>query len=353
MLNSHRWKNLFRSFPEERLKPTRSKEIAFNVLGALLVLLLLNGFANGFLTYLISQRSFFLASYKWNLLNRIEKPVDWLVLGDSSCNQGIIPEILSQELDGTALNLCIFGPLLAFNDAWMLEQHIRRVGPPKNVVIIHVYDLWERDLGDETFAHLSRIPMAPETLKSFSPSLELNFGHRLQWFAFRYLHLYTSSDTIVDFLREPVETLKGSREFTVTSSGFMPKYNPNPRDVEEDVAEHINIVQDKDFEISEINQRSLEAIQVLAETYEFDVYFVSSSFYEKLYNRPKFRRYLRKVRRGLRDFTRSSDRLHVVMDEPLTFDKHQMENVDHLIKSAAEIYTQQVGEQLREEEAKR
>ncbi|MEB3209987.1 MAG: hypothetical protein VKL39_01475, partial [Leptolyngbyaceae bacterium] len=176
---------------------------------------------------------------------------------------------------------------------------------------------------------------------------------RLQWFSFRYLHLYTSSETILDFLQNPVDTFRGGREFSVTPSGYMPKYNPNPLDVEEDVAEHVDIVRDKEFEISEINQRSLEAIQALAEKHEFDVYFVSSPFYEKLYSQPKFRRYFRKVRRGLRDFTRSSDRLHVVMDEPLTFDKHQMENVDHLIKSAAEIYTQQVGEQLREEEADR
>lgn len=353
MFKSHRWRNPFQSFSEERLKLTSSKEIVFNVLGALIILLLLNGLANGFLTYLISQRSYFLASYKWNLLNQLEEPVDWLVLGDSSCNQGIIPEILSQTLDGAALNLCIFGPLLVFNNAWMLEQHIRQVGPPKNVVIIHVYDLWERDIGDETFAHLSRIPVSPEKLQSFTPSLDLNIGHQLQWFSFRYLHLYTSSDTIADFLQNPVETFQEGREFTVTSSGFMPKYNPNPLDVEEDVPGHLAMIRDKTFEISEVNRRSLDAIRVLAEKHEFNVYFVSSPLYEELYNRPQFRRYFRKVRKGLKGFTRSSDRLHVVMDEPLTFDKHQMENVDHLIESAAKIYTQQVAEQIREEAVKR
>ncbi|MEB3229478.1 MAG: hypothetical protein VKJ64_00600, partial [Leptolyngbyaceae bacterium] len=123
-------KNPFQSFAEERLKPLNKKEITFNILGTLIVVLLFNGLANGFFIYLISQRSFFLASHKWTLLNNLEEPIDWLVLGDSSCNQGVIPEILSRELGGTTLNLCIFGPLLVFNDAWMLEQHIRQVGPP-------------------------------------------------------------------------------------------------------------------------------------------------------------------------------------------------------------------------------
>ncbi|MEB3357540.1 MAG: hypothetical protein VKK04_12500, partial [Synechococcales bacterium] len=72
------------------------------------MLILLNVLANGFLDYLISRQGYFLASYKWNLLTDLKQPADWLVLGDSSCNQGVVPEILSQELGGTALNLCIF-----------------------------------------------------------------------------------------------------------------------------------------------------------------------------------------------------------------------------------------------------
>jgi len=194
--------------------------------------------------------------------------------------------------------------------------------------------------------------MSPETLQSFTPSLDLNIGHRLQWFSLRFFHLYTSNDTIADFLQRPEKTFREGREFTVTSSGFMPKYNPNPLDVEEDFIEHLDIIKDKTFEISEINQQSLKAIQFLAEKHEFDVYFVSSPFYEELYDSPQFRRYIRKVRQGLKKFTQSSDRLHLVMDKPLTFDKYQMENVDHLIESAAKIYTQQVAEQIRQEAAK-
>ncbi len=342
-------RNPFLLFAEERLKPSSSQEVVLNLLGTLAFFIVLSILANGFLNYLITKRSFFLASYKWNLLTNLKQPVDWLVLGDSSCNQGVIPEVLSQELDGTAVNLCIFGPLLVFNDAWMLEQHIQQVGPPKNVVIIHVYDLWERDIGDETFAHLSRIPLPPETLQSFTPSLELNLGHKLQWFSFRNLHLYTSSETIADFLRDPINTFKGGREFAVTPSGFMPKYTPNPLDVKEDVADHLNDIEGKKFTISEINQRSLQAIHDLAETYEFDVYFMSSPLNEDLYENPKFRRYVRQIKRGLEDFIGSSDRLHVVMDKPITFDINQMENTDHIIESAAQIYTRKIAAQIARE----
>ncbi|MEB3358385.1 MAG: hypothetical protein VKK04_16790, partial [Synechococcales bacterium] len=244
--------------------------------------------------------------------------------------------------------LCIFGPLLVFNNAWMLEQHIQQVGPPKNVIIIHVYDLWERDIEDETLAHLSRMPLSKRTWQSFNPRLELNLGHQLQWFSFRYLRLHTSNETIAGFLREPVKTFKEGREFTVTPSGFTPKQGAELLDIAEDVEDHLDEIGDEPFAISEINQESLEVIRSLAEEYEFNVYFVASPLYQGLYEQPKFRRYFRRVKRELERFANSSDRLHVLMDDPITFEANQMENVDHLIESGAKIYTRKIAEQIAE-----
>ncbi|MEM7770560.1 MAG: hypothetical protein AAF327_08625 [Cyanobacteria bacterium P01_A01_bin.37] len=345
---SHQKKNLFRLFPSEKISHSTRNEISLNLLGALLLAVFLNVLANGFLNYLISNRGYFLASHKWNLLTNLEEPVDWLFLGDSSCNQGVIPEVMSDAVNATALNLCIFGPLLVFNDAWMLEQHIQQVGPPKNVVIIHVYDLWKRDIGIRSFAHLAKIPISQESLQSFTPALNPDFGQQIQWFSYRYLHLYTSSTTIADFLQKPLKSFRKGREFNVTSSGFMPKYEPNPLDVEADRIEHLDWVKGREFEISDINQRSLDAIRDLAEAHEFNVYFVASPFYDELYEERRFRRYFSQVRRGLRQYARSSDRLHVVMDNPVTFGVNQMENADHVIESAAKIYTRTIAEHITE-----
>ncbi|MGF1513844.1 MAG: hypothetical protein ACFB5Z_09130 [Elainellaceae cyanobacterium] len=280
------------------------------------------------------------------MLNKLEQPLDWLILGDSSCNQGVVPEVLSEELGGTALNLCIFGPLLVFNDAWMLEQHIRQVGPPKNVVIIHVYDLWDREVSSETFAHLSRTPLSQKEIRAFTPPLSPDFGQKLQWFSYKHLHLYTSSKTLADFLQKPAKTFKKGREFTVSPSGFMPKYSPNPESVVEDAVGHRGDIRGETPKISDINQRSLAAIRSLADRYEFEVYIVASPLYDELYEDPKFRRYLRRTEQMLEQETRSSDRLHVLMDDPVTFGADEMENADHVIESAAKVYTGQIAAQI-------
>ncbi len=334
------------SVPSEKIRSSKAREVCLNLLGALVLVVFLNSGANVFFKYLISNRGYFLASHKWNLLTRLEQPVDWLVLGDSSCNQGVVPEVLSEALGGTALNLCIYGPLLVFNDAWMLERHIDQVGPPKQVVIVHVYDLWQRDVGSETFAHLSRTPLSQASMRSFTPPLSPDFGQKLQWFSYKHLHLYTSSKTLADFLQKPTKTFKKGKEFAVSPSGFMAKYNPNPESVVEDAAGHISDVRGRAEPISDINRRSLSAIQDLADEHEFDVYIVASPLYQGLYKNPKFRRYFRQVQQQLRRETRGSDRMHVIMDDPVTFGVNQMENADHVIESAAKLYTQEIADKI-------
>lgn len=343
--------NAFKHLPQEAIKPIKRKEVWINVLGATVVLMLCNGFADLFLNYLNSNRGYFLVSLKWKLLQEQTQPVDWLVVGDSSCNQGVIPETLMQQLNGNALNLCTVGSMLTLDDVWMLQQHIHHVGPPRQVVIIHVYDIWHRELEEETLAHLAQIPLSDDEISAFEPALELDGGKQVQLFLHRSLPLYAAHRSLEEWIREPIESFRESREFIVTKRGFMPRSETNLALFQRDVRNHLKFVSRNAFKLSDINQRSLMHLRTLADQHQFDVYFAAAPLYEGLYEDRAFRRYFRQMQRSLADFAATSDRLHVILNRPITFEPEDMQNVDHLKAPAAEVYTRRLAEAIAQHQS--
>jgi hypothetical protein len=51
----------------------------------------------------------------------VDEPVDWLILGDSSVNQGVIPSIFEDEFGERAINLGTNGIMITLDDLWMIE----------------------------------------------------------------------------------------------------------------------------------------------------------------------------------------------------------------------------------------
>jgi len=111
--------------PGERLHPTSVGRIVWCACAALALVCAINVWAARALALHPLNQASRVIRAKWSLLMNQKKPVDTLVLGDSSGNHGVVPAILAARLGGTALNLCTVGDLLAVNDCWMLERYIR------------------------------------------------------------------------------------------------------------------------------------------------------------------------------------------------------------------------------------
>lgn len=337
-----------KSLPQELIKSARKREIWVNIFGAIFVLLLCNGLANIFLNYLNSNRGYFLVSLKWNLLMQQRQPTDWLVVGDSSCNQGVVPEVLMEEMEGEALNLCTVGSMLTIDDVWMLEQHINQVGPPRNLLIVHVYDIWHRDIEDETLAHLAQIPLSHEAIREFNLPLSLDQDDQIKLFLHRSVPLYAANQSLEEWIREPLESFRESREFLVSDRGFMPRTEINRDLFRQDIQSHLEFVGAHHFQQSNINQQALEHIRTLAEQYQIEVYLASAPLYQGLYQKQDFQHYFRQMQRSLSEFAETSDRIHVILKQPVTFEADQMQNADHLMAPAAETYTQQLVQAIKQ-----
>ncbi|MCP4543617.1 MAG: hypothetical protein GY832_41420 [Chloroflexi bacterium] len=331
---------LYKQLPDEIASSPSKREVLFNVLGPLLVVFTINLIVLGYLSRYPTNRGYWLMKRKWEILQTMPAPADWLILGDSSGNQGMIPEKLQDELGGTAVNLCTIGDIALFDDVWMLEEHIEKFGPPKNVIIVHAYDVWPRQAITVLFA---KIPRPWGYWREFTPAPKLSTRDHVNIFLARYMPLYAENATLLKVLHwathSPQKLFKD--RYHLEPGGYMKLMRANPRYVESDTREQIKFVENRKsgFSLSDINQTSLEQIIALSEQYHINVFIANSPIYEGLYENKDFQAYFSKVQMELDRFAEQSEYIHY-LSTPFTFPINQMQNTDHVIHSAAEEYTE-------------
>src|SRR4249920_755258 len=95
--------------PDE-LKHERVQPVSVGEFRRVLTLVVLLVVSANVLAGLVLQRwspnlGYAVAKKKWEILLTLHGPVDWLILGDSTANQGVDPRVLATHLGGRALNL--------------------------------------------------------------------------------------------------------------------------------------------------------------------------------------------------------------------------------------------------------
>jgi hypothetical protein len=278
--------------------------------------------------------------------------VDDLVLGDSSCNQGVNPVVLAGALnDQKAVNLCTIGDMLALNDAWMLQTYIERFGAPRRVIIVHVYDIWSRDFD---WDQVGSVPLGLMTLRQLRPEVQLKRWQLRSYIESRYFPLYSRNLSLQAKLRSGDPRIRNSPgPRRVDSLGFLADTVAFPDSVEQDLRGHLKFLAKETFELSGDNRRSLARIARLAEEHDFDVYLASAPVYERLAEAAPFRNYLAQVHEALASASGEGSRVHLVFDQPMTFPASQMQNADHLVLDAANRYTRALATRIRELETAR
>lgn len=336
--------------PEEVIQPVRPRQLLATWLGVLLLVLLANFVVAPPMLEGGRNLAGWIIGHKWRLLLDLGQPVDDLVLGDSSCNQGVNPVTLAQALDDArGVNLCTIGDMLALNDAWMLQTYIERFGPPKRVVIVHVYDIWSRDF---EWSRLGSIPVGVLSLRKLRPEIKLKRWQFRTYLESRYFPLYSSNLSLQSRLRSGDPRLRnvaGPRR--VDSLGFLADTTAFPDSVELDLVGHLKFLARDTFQLSGDNQRSLARIARLAEEHDFDVYLASAPVYERLAADPLFQTYQAQVQKALARASGEGSRVHLVFDQPMTFPASQMQNADHLVLEAANRYTEALAARIRQIEA--
>jgi hypothetical protein len=337
-------RTIHRTLSDEVIPPARFKDILTSILGMLLVVGSANFAAQWFLSNHTLNRATWLIKEKWAILENLNQKQDFLVLGDSSCNQGVPIDVLEQTFQAQGTNLCTIGNLTALNDAWMLDRYIQRWGAPKQVIIVHVYDVWHRQASSHW---MSKIPLDALTYQRLNPQIDYSVKGKLEVFISRYLPLYTESDSLSNWIRFPKASQEKLASFVLDNNGFMPLEAPNPSRVREDSAFHLDQIAKRKFSLSSENRRALDQIATLAQQHDFQVYIANSPIYEGLYNQPEFRRYYETVQADLKKYVDEHENLHLVFSEPMMFKAEQMENSDHVVYSSAKVYAAQLADEIQ------
>ena len=336
--------------PEEVIQPVRPRQLWVTWLAVLAVVLLCNFVVVPRL--LVGGRNLagWIIGHKWRLLMGLNHPVDDLVLGDSSCNQGINPVALAGALgDQRAINLCTIGDMLALNDAWMLQTYIKRFGAPKRVVIVHVYDIWSRDFN---WARVGSIPLGLTTIRQLRPQVRLQRWQLRSYIESRYFPLYSNNLSLQARLRPGDPNLRnaaGPRH--IDSLGFLADTVAFPDSVELDLKRHLEFLGQESFSLSPDNARALARIAGLAKEHGFEVYLASAPVVQQLADAPSFRHYLSQVQKALATATGEGSPVHLVFDQPMAFAAGEMQNADHLVLSAANSYTEELARRIKRIEA--
>lgn len=333
--------NPFR-LPIESTPPTTPGAMVRTALGALAVLLLANLAAGPFLARATPNEGYRLVAEKWRLVEAQTAPVDWLLLGDSSCNQGLDPAGFRAAGLGTALNLCTIGDLLTQNDAWMLDSVMAHAGPPRRgVVLTHVYDMWHRAPNPSL---LGKVPLPWGFWSRGAAAIPLRPEQQRRVLLARYAPLYEESASLATALRAgPGAWSPGP---VTDAAGFKAEAEANPEAVAKDVRAHQAFVAKAHFKLSAANEAGLEALLTAAEAHGFDVYLVNSPLIEGLDADPAFTGYYADVVASLQAHVAGHPRAHLLLAAPMTFPAEQMVNADHLTVAGAARFTARVIDEI-------
>lgn len=329
-------------YPQEVPYPVSRTGIVVSIFGMIVIVALINLLAGWYLKDHTFNRGYWIITQKGKVLSSLDKSGYWLIVGDSSGNFGIVPDILDKRLGTQSINLCTIADMLTMDDFFMVENYIDRYGPPTGVLIVHAYDAWPRE------GELGAFARSNWPLEKIGKYLSLD-GYGLVELAIkRYIPLYSESTTLTSMSFMPrTAFLRRELPFTIQSNGFMPLLEASSR-VEGDAHFHLKRMTKIPSKISLFNEAGLQAIAGLAERYQFNVFLVNSPLYEGLWHHADFRTYFNSIQSKLKRIASNHPQLHLLhFDRDLMFSAGQMENVDHVIFSAAKIYTSRIASRIQ------
>lgn len=296
-----------------------------------------------YLRYRTPNLGYEVVTRKWNLLEKLEEKKDWLILGDSTCNQGLSVDVFEKENDVTAINLCTIGDMLTVNDSWMLEKYIKKVGPPKNVLIIHTYNIWEREKAD--LGLFSQTPVLSLIKEESTPWI---FGKKevMLLLFYKYFPIYSEKSSILETIVGFFQKEDPRKHVVFDEKGFMAVEYPDPETVNISVNSHKNSLKNSRFQMSSFNLSGIENIKKLAEKYEFDVFIANSPINSELAKDENFKAYFSDLNSYLDEYASRSDHLHHI-NSLFPFPASEMASSDHVTKSAATKYSKKISEEIR------
>lgn len=334
--------------PQEQIRPVARGSLFMLLLLAGLFVLAANFVAAGVLKRLPVNRGYALAYGKWTLMDKTlatKKPVDVLIVGDSSSNQGLDPHVIEAETGQKAINLGVVAEGLTAIPLWsanrFMEESQKNGQVPKKILWMHVYDVWGRvDRNDRRLRGITAA-LPPTAWPYIERGPKVRIATRDLWLM-QQAPLYFQNTSLSNLIRRPLASVEEARRFKFDDLGFTSETTPDPSLVRRDTRNHMNLVRENDFELTTLSRRSIDAMSQLAAKHGAELWIVQAPHNRSLWQDATFRERWYEVREALRAAASRYPHVHVTFDEPIVFDDAQMQNCDHVLADAAAEFTKKV-----------
>ena len=272
---------------------------------------------------------------KWQLLERLDAPVDWLFVGDSACGAGIDPAVIETVLNGRALNLCTIANASVVNQAWQVARYVERFGPPAGgVVVMNTFHTWTRS-ADDLADMLTQVPDGVRhRYKPFLGSQQL-LGYRLSALTALYHQEASVRYVLTSAFSRAQPTPEDRLKYVVNARGHVPENQAKPEHVARQIRETIAVYRTRSFEFSPQAQDALQVLQDLARELGFRLYVANSSIARELWADPHFARFYSSMNLALDRRIREGGSAKLILTNPPTFSNDEMDNIDHVVGSPA------------------
>ncbi len=321
--------------PGEFIPTTNGRRVGTIILSVLALVFLLNLVVTVWLNKTVPNEGYRKIRQKWSMLEHLQKPVDTVILGDSSGAQGFDPEVVTMNLGGSAINLCTVGDMTVVDSAAMLDEYVRKYGPPKRVIVVHVFDVWNRQITGYAFAQTPLKPSSPAVAwwpRAKDPALQR------EMFLGRNVKLFSESKSLLEDVKELVKGHK-NRGPGPRPDGFSVALKPDRNQLNRDVKEHLDTAAQIDPSISADNVAALKHMGDLSKRYGFPVYIVNGPISDLVMSDPTFvGAYRKTIDNVAQECARDGEIF--LMQTPMQFPRGEMDNVDHLTYAGAQKYTQ-------------
>ena len=305
------------------------------------VLFCFNLFSFQLLHFFSPNKGYKLIQAKWDILNNLNTPVDILILGDSSSNQGVDSDLIMKKTGLSALNLATIAGTLTLNDYWLLNEYIPKFGVPKCVIAVYTYDIWHRPAIPTIMA---KVPINPQKMLNYFSLFELGIRDKISYLTAKYIPSWSENISLQKIFTQP---WKINREiFSLTKSGFLSVSEGNQENVLKDTEKHIKFTRKNIFKPSDENIYALKQIGELSKNKDFPVYIVNSPIFEGLYREKSLRYYYNNVNVFIGKILDKYNNMHHIFKTPQTFNSLMMQNSDHLTSEGAKVFTSHLLENI-------
>ncbi|MBI2191847.1 MAG: hypothetical protein HYU36_07680 [Planctomycetes bacterium] len=293
---------------------------------------------------------------------RAEGPrAEILFLGDSTLGYSVDAEEVSREAHRTARCLALVGYFGAYGDFRLLKETLDRGRAPDAVVLMHVYDAWERDIHPVLYNRC--VPPLREAAGEFllrrrepMRMMDILLGRALV--VYRYKSLIQNAlvqnflpllpldtdpraakmDVLAEFHRRNGWSSLGELEARnqkirkeVLDLGYYPVEPFWENALEEDIQDHEQFVKSNRFRISPDNLYWLDRTVETAAAAGIPVYFAYGPILRECLESPRFQLYLSDLRAFFAEYARTHTGFAVLSEDFYATDRREAINaIDHV-----------------------